>query len=95
MILSFESVADIAVIVTFERNVFILDGFLIDGEFLEDVPFDFRGDFVMGGSLPLILDRKTIRIGSVGLQKLKEPCFPDSKHGLDVISLDPVSEVAL
>lgn len=93
MILSFEAVADVAVIVTFERDVFILDGFLIDGEFFKDVLLDFRGYFVMGGDLSLILDRKTAGIGPIDLQELKESCFSDAEHGLDIVSFDSVAKV--
>jgi len=94
MVLSFQPISDVTVIVRGQRDLFVLDDFLFDGQFFEDIPFDlWRDDSWRGRSL--ILNRERHRILFILFQKQEKPTFFDFQNILNVLSFNLVLEIAV
>ena len=94
MIFGFKSVSDVAVVVGFERNLFVEDGLLVDGEFFEDVFLNGWMDLA-GGSFSDVLDGELIRLLSISPDQFKEPRLANAQDRLDVFSFDFLMEIPL
>jgi hypothetical protein len=78
-------VLDKAVVIGFQRDLFILDDPLFNRQFSQEILFNLWRNSCWGG--PLILDREMFRIFPILVDEREEPSFLDSQDLLNIGSL--------
>ena len=87
-----QTIFDVGVIVRGERDVFVLDNVLFNGEFKQQILLKGLRDSGRGGSM--VLDGEMVRIFFIASHESKKPSFFNSQDFLEVFSFDLIAEIA-